>query len=40
MTPDEVVARAAELEGQEVLLTIRGVVNVDRDSPIGEESFK
>lgn len=26
MTPDDVVARAKELEGQEVLLTVRGVV--------------
>lgn len=27
MTPDEVVARARELEGQEVLLTVRGMVH-------------
>ena len=32
MTPDEVVARAQELEGEEVLLTIRGRVHVDQHS--------
>lgn len=29
MTPDDVVARARELVGQEVLLTVRGVVYLD-----------
>lgn len=34
MTPEDVVARARELEGQEVLLTVRGVVTRNRGSLI------
>lgn len=34
MTPEDVVARAQELEGQEVLLTVRGVVTRSRGSLI------